>query len=61
LDAAQYLVGALPPRGGCVLIVTGFYILDPGAPETDGPPGAAALAAAIKAAGHTPVLVTDPW
>lgn len=44
---------------GTVLIVTGFYIPAGGAPETDGPPGAATLAAALAALGCRPVYVTD--
>ncbi|MBP1634641.1 MAG: hypothetical protein H6Q10_1215 [Acidobacteria bacterium] len=44
---------------GTVLIVTGFYIPAGCAPETDGPPGAATLGAALAALGYDPVYVTD--
>lgn len=44
---------------GTVLIVTGFYIPAGGAPETDGPPGAATLGAALTSLGYRPVYVTD--
>jgi D-glutamate cyclase len=44
-----------------VAIVTGFFIPKgaPPSPETDGPPGAAALAAACTSLGITAQLVTD--
>jgi hypothetical protein len=44
---------------GKVLIATGFYILRAGEPETDGPPGAVAIANAMKALGNTVAYVTD--
>ena len=44
---------------GTVLIVTGFYIPAGGAPETDGPPGAATLGGALAELGYRPVYVTD--
>ena len=44
---------------GAVLIVTGFYIPAGCAPETDGPPGAATLGAALASLGYRPVYVTD--
>jgi hypothetical protein len=44
---------------GVVLVVTGFYIPAGGAPETDGPPGAAAMGEALAALGYRPVYVTD--
>jgi hypothetical protein len=40
-------------------IVTGFYIQNAGAPETDGPPGAAVLGRALERAGKSVVLLTD--
>lgn len=45
------------------LVLTGFPVLLPqGAPgETDGPPGAANIAAALLALGVPVTLVTDPW
>ncbi|MBI2846420.1 MAG: DUF4392 domain-containing protein [Chloroflexi bacterium] len=40
-------------------IVTGFYIMAKGAPETDGPPGAIALGKALEAMGCDVYYVTD--
>jgi hypothetical protein len=37
---------------GKVLIVTGFYIVYAKAPETDGPPGAAAIGEALSTIGY---------
>jgi hypothetical protein len=53
--AAQWLLERVKP-GGRVLLVTGFYIMEDGgggggASETDGPPGAVALADALDALG----------
>jgi D-glutamate cyclase len=42
-----------------VLIVTGF-VVEAGAPETDGPPGAAALGRALRTLGASVRYVTDP-
>ena len=44
---------------GTVLIATGFYIPSGGATETDGPPGALAIGAALEAIGRRVVYVTD--
>jgi Domain of unknown function (DUF4392) len=44
---------------GTALIITGFYILNAGAPETDGPPGAVALGRALQHCGYAVVHVTD--
>lgn len=44
-----------------VAIVTGCFIPGAGAPETDGPVGAAHLAAGLKRAGIPVRLVTDPF
>jgi hypothetical protein len=56
LDASAQLLLDHP---GKVLIATGFYILRAGEPETDGPPGAVAIADALKALGNTIAYVTD--
>ncbi len=49
--------------GRRVWILTGFYVPggNPPAAETDGPPGAAFLAAALRACDMDPVLLTDRW
>ena len=54
-EAAELIMENL----GRVLISTGFYILSSQSAETDGPPGAAAMASAIKVLGGEPVFVTD--
>ena len=46
---------------GTALVVTGFYILDAGATETDGPPGAIVIGDALQALGYTVVYVTDRY
>ena len=46
---------------GKVLIVTGFYIVYANAPETDGPPGAAAIGEALAAIGYEVAYVTDKY
>jgi len=42
-----------------IVIVTGFYIKEADAPETDGPPGAAALGRALTRVGKSAALLTD--
>ncbi|MDR1376331.1 MAG: DUF4392 domain-containing protein [Synergistaceae bacterium] len=42
-----------------IIIVTGFYIKNAGAPETDGPPGAVILGRALARVGKDVVLLTD--
>ncbi len=44
---------------GVAFIVTGFYILDAGLIETDGPPGAIAIGNALERLGCGVVYVTD--
>lgn len=53
----------LANRGRFVVIVTGFFIpaATPPAAETDGPPGAAMLAAALIHCGMTVKIVTDEF
>ena len=55
-DQAASLVLAHP---GTALIVTGFYILAAGVPETDGPPGAVVIGKALQSMGYEVVYVTD--
>jgi hypothetical protein len=54
-EAARYVLD----RPGTVLIATGFYILSGAAVETDGPPGAVAIGAALESLGRRVVYVTD--
>ncbi len=56
-EAAKLLLA----NPGKVLVATGFYILSGKAPETDGPPGAAAIAGALKSLGYTVAYVTDEF
>ena len=44
---------------GTAIIITGFYILDAGAVETDGPPGAVSIGNALENLGYDIVYVTD--
>ena len=46
---------------GTAIIVTGFYILDAGADETDGPPGAIVIGNALEALGYDVVYVSDKY
>jgi len=54
-QAAQYVVD----HPGHTLIVTGFYVLMAGKPETDGPPGAIAIGNALQSLGRKVSYVTD--
>lgn len=60
LEAAAASLASAPGR---VIVVTGFYIplAEPAAAETDGPPGAVALAQTLIRLGHRVTLVTDPF
>lgn len=44
---------------GTAIIITGFYILDAGVVETDGPPGAVSIGNALENLGYEVVYVTD--
>jgi hypothetical protein len=46
-------------QSGVVLIVTGFYIVYAGMPETDGPPGALVIGDALAKLGFNVYYVTD--
>ena len=54
-QAASYIMD----HPGDVVIVTGFYVLMTGTPETDGPPGAIAIGNALRALGRKVTYVTD--
>jgi len=56
-QAAQYVMD----HPGDVIIVTGFYILMAGGPETDGPPGAIAIGKALQALGRRVTYVSDQY
>ena len=62
-QAAQFILdnpGGLNKPGG-VIIVTGFYVVMAGKPETDGPPGAIAIGEALKALGRSVTYVSDRY
>ena len=54
-QAAQFVVD----HPGHTVIVTGFYVLMAGKPETDGPPGAIAIGNALMALDRKVTYVTD--
>ena len=56
-QAAQFIVD----KPGGVIIVTGFYVVMAGKPETDGPPGAIAIGEALKALGRQVTYVSDEY
>ena len=56
-QAAQYLLD----NPGQTAIVTGFYILSAGQPETDGPPGAVAIGNALQTLGRPVSYITDHY
>ena len=56
-QAAQFILD----NPGTAFIVTGFYILDAGMAETDGPPGAAVIGGALTELGYHVVYVTDKY
>ena len=55
--AAQFIVD----HPGHVIIVTGFYVVMAGKPETDGPPGAIAIGEALKRLGRTITYISDSY
>ena len=56
-DAAEFILDH-PKKA---LIITGFWVIYAGAPETDGPPGAVAIGNALARLGYDVVHVTDKW
>ena len=56
-QAAQYVMD----HPGHTVIVTGFYVIMAGKPETDGPPGAIAIGRALQALGRKVTYVTDSY
>ena len=56
-QAAQFIID----NPGGVIIVTGFYVVMAGKPETDGPPGAIAIGEALKTLGRTVTYVSDEY
>ena len=56
-EAAQFILD----RPGPAFIITGFYILAAGKPETDGPPGAVAIGQALQALRRPVWYITDRY
>ena len=54
-QAARYVFD----HPGHTVVVTGFYVLMAGKPETDGPPGAIAIGRALRSLGRKVTYVTD--
>ena len=60
-DAARFIIDKSQARRKTAIVVTGFYILSARAPESDGPPGAIAIAKALDALGFDVFLVSDRY
>ncbi len=56
-QAANYVL----EHPGHTLVVTGFYVIMAGKPETDGPPGAIAIGRALEALGRKVSYVSDEY
>ena len=56
-QAARYVMD----HPGHTVIVTGFYVIMAGKPETDGPPGAIAIGRALQSLGRRVTYVTDSY
>jgi len=59
IDFCSQAASHIMDHPGNVVIVTGFYILMTGTPETDGPPGAIAIGSSLQALGRKVTYVTD--
>ena len=60
-DYATQAARLILDNPGTAFIVTGFYILDAGLAETDGPPGAVVIGGALNKLGYDVVHVTDKY
>ncbi len=60
-DAARFILEKSGTRNKTALITTGFFILSAKAPETDGPPGAIALARALRQLDFEIIYVSDRY
>lgn len=60
-DAARFIIEKSQARRKTAIVATGFYILSARAPESDGPPGAIAIAKALDALGFDVFLVSDRY
>ena len=60
-DYAARAARLIMDNPGTAVITTGFYILDAGRAETDGPPGAVVIGKALNALGYDVVHLTDRY
>ncbi len=60
-DYASQAAQLILDNPGTAIVVTGFYILDAGYAETDGPPGAVVIGSALNRLGYNVVHVTDRY
>ena len=60
-DYASQAAQLILDNPGTAIVVTGFYILDAGFAETDGPPGAVVIGSALNQLGYNVVHVTDRY
>lgn len=60
VEAAAEILHGSAAAGDTVLLTTGFPVMPDAQPETDGPPGAVALAQAVDAVGGEPVVAVEP-
>ena len=60
-DFCQQAARYVTDHPGHTVIVTGFYVIMAGKPETDGPPGAIAIGRALLALGRRVTYVTDEF
>ncbi len=60
-DYASQAAQLILDNPGTAIIVTGFYILDAGFAETDGPPGAVVIGSALNQLGYNVIHVTDRY
>ena len=60
-DYASQAAQLILDNPGTAIIVTGFYILDAGYAETDGPPGAVVIGSALNQLGYNVIHVTDRY
>ena len=60
-DYATQAAQLILDNPGVAIITTGFYILDAGHAETDGPPGAVVIGSALHQLGYEVIHVTDRY
>ncbi len=60
-DYASQAAQLILDNPGTAIVVTGFYILDAGYAETDGPSGAVVIGSALNQLGYNVVHVTDRY